>query len=137
MTTFCLLILNASPIILTHFTVKKNISNAKFNKVEKLQLLTDFRSNFAVKLNRESHHSNFVAKCCGKEYKKCTLCFHCRTGSCTFTNVENGWWMVMSQLPARGSQSMTKIVVSVLVRYESRWLEFMVFHKGTPPPGVV
>ena len=49
-------------IILKHFTVKKNISNARVNKFEKNQLPSDFRSIVAANLCGESHHSNFAAE---------------------------------------------------------------------------
>ena len=83
-----------------HLTVKKiNISNARANKVEKLQLPPDFRSTVAASLCGELHHSNFGTEVCVDDDTYCTFCFIRRTGFCSFTNVENGLWMLVSQRP--------------------------------------
>ena len=120
MNTFCLRHLNASEITLKHIKVKKiNIRNARFSKVEKLQLPSDFRSKSATNLSGGSHLSNFRTEVCGDKDTDCTPCFHRQTGCSTLSNVENRLWMLIRQPFARGNQSMTRNVVSVLARYKS------------------
>ena len=109
MTLLCLRHFNAFQITLKYFTVKKIIiSNARFKKVEKLHLSSDFRSIIATNLSGESHLSNFGAQVCGYEDTYCTPCFHCRTGCSTFTNVENAlhWraFLKLFQIPRRKVQ---------------------------------
>ena len=85
-------------------------------KLKKLRLPAEFRSTIAENLRGESHRSIFEAEVCGDGDTDCTHCFHRRTECFTLTNVENGSWVLMSQLFAHRNQSLTRIVVSVLAR---------------------
>ena len=111
---------NGSQIILKHFNVEIiNISNARLNKVVELQLLSYFRSFSDVSSSGESHRSIFGAEVCGDEDRDFTHCFHRRTGCSTFTNFENGLWMLIRQHFALENQSMTRSLIFVLVKQES------------------
>ena len=75
---------------------------------------------------------NFLAEVCVDNDTYCILSFHRQTWCSTFTNIENGLWILMSQLSARWNQWMTKNVFSILAWYESHWLSLWFFQKVMP-----
>ena len=101
-----------------------------FNIVKKTSLTISFLINNHCKLMRRVTSLKIGAEICVLKVTDGILCFHCRTKCSTFSNVENGLWMLMSQLSARRNRSMTKIVVFVLIRHESYWRKLMVSPKS-------
>ena len=83
-----------------HFK-KINMSNPRVNKVEKLQLPSDFRSTLAANLCEESHHSKLGPEVCADDDTYGTLSFHRRIEGFTFTNVKKELRMLLSQRSAR------------------------------------
>ena len=114
MITFSLRYLNASEITIIHLAVKKSTSVRLSATETKNLIFPQIFEHQSLQTKAQSHIINILELKSGDEDIDCTLSFNCRTGCSNFTNVENGLWMLMRELSARGNQSKTKNVVSAL-----------------------
>ena len=99
----------ASQNAFTHSLLKKfSISNTRVNRVKNIHLASDFRSRIVAKLAESHIIKHFEGKSVAGKTQSVHFVF-------IFTNVKNRLWVLSSG----ENQSMTKLVVTILARYES------------------